>query len=198
MQKDPEKKTGNEPASFAGNAEFEKNGPENKVQVSAEPSNAPAPIAAKSKHPNRFPKSERLCSERSIKEIFAKGKSLSRFPFRVLLTAEPLAEAYQSPGKKSEAVQVLISVPKRNIKKAVQRNQIKRRIREAWRLNRSVLFRHLPGQENSAEPGNSGDLKINIALVYTGREVFPYAFIEKNLILALAKAQTLLPGKNLP
>ena len=79
----------------------------------------------------RFPKEERLMSKKLIEELFERGSSFSLHPFRVLYLPNPeRAASYH---------QVLISVPRRNFKKAVQRNLIKRRIRESYRLTKSAL-----------------------------------------------------------
>ena len=135
-----------------------------------------------SKHLFRFPKSEKLCSETTIKELFTKGKAVSQYPFRVLLhTEEAPANPYQAALYKGQGLQVLISVPKRNHKLAVTRNLLKRRIREAWRLNRQNLtFTPQPG------------IRLSVALVYTGKEVSDFALISRKLVAALHKASALL------
>lgn len=76
-----------------------------------------------------FPKSERLCSKKVIDELFLGGhKSYSAYPLRVIFMER------QEPG-----VQILISVSKRRFKHAVDRNRVKRQIREAYRLNKHIL-----------------------------------------------------------
>lgn len=83
----------------------------------------------------KFPKSERLCSRKAIEALFAGGnRAFSAFPLRVVykVVDQPL----QSP---SSSPQVLISVSKRHLKHAVDRNRTKRQIREAWRLNKEIL-----------------------------------------------------------
>ncbi len=78
-----------------------------------------------------FGKGEKLKKEKDIKELFDKGSSFYLFPFRVL--------ALKAAGAESQVNQVLISVSKRNFKKATERNRIKRQIREAYRLNKHLL-----------------------------------------------------------
>lgn len=76
-----------------------------------------------------FPKSERLYKKKDIQELFDKGSSFYLYPFRVLVQK-------QTEGNTN---QVLFSVSKRNFKRAVDRNLIKRRMREAYRLNKYLL-----------------------------------------------------------
>ncbi len=78
-----------------------------------------------------LPKSERLHAEKSIKELFEKGSSFFLYPFKVMFWVEEGFE--ESPN------QVLFSVSKKKIKKATGRNYIKRRLKEAYRLNKSLL-----------------------------------------------------------
>ncbi len=78
-----------------------------------------------------LPKSERLHAEKSIKELFEKGSSFFLYPFKVMFWVEEGLE--ESPN------QVLFSVSKKKIKKATGRNYIKRRLKEAYRLNKSLL-----------------------------------------------------------
>src|SRR5690606_855089 len=97
----------------------------------------------------RLQKNERLHSKKSIKELFNKGSSFFLYPFKVMyMTVEdPHAETNQ----------VLFSVSKRKIKKAVDRNYIKRRVKEAYRLNKSLI--------------SSSVAKNKIALIYVASEL---------------------------
>lgn len=81
---------------------------------------------------NTLGKTERLKSKKLIKKLFEEGVSIKNFPFRlVYITTE------KPPVKSS------FSVPKRNFKKAVDRNRIKRLIKEAYRLEKKNLFKTL-------------------------------------------------------
>tara|TARA_R110000787_G_scaffold6697_9_gene23293 strand:- start:12372 stop:12764 length:393 start_codon:yes stop_codon:yes gene_type:complete len=80
---------------------------------------------------NTLGKQERLKSRKLIGRLFEEGESIKKFPFRlVYLKTEHTSK---SP------VQASFSVPKRNFKKAVDRNRIKRLLREAYRLEKAIL-----------------------------------------------------------
>lgn len=82
--------------------------------------------------PNAFPKSQRLCSHYLIDRLFVPGnsRSLSAYPLRVVFRIE------EGDG---EETQLLVSVPKRCFKHAVDRNRVKRQVREAYRTNKDLL-----------------------------------------------------------
>lgn len=76
-----------------------------------------------------FGKDERLCSRKTLEELFGGGHpSVSAFPLRAV---------YMPCG--GGGVKVLMSVPKRYFKRAVRRNRIKRQLREAYRLQKQLL-----------------------------------------------------------
>jgi ribonuclease P protein component len=111
-----------------------------------------------------FRKRERLKKELWIQELFQKGSSFHLYPFRVLAHPHPAAEG--------PAHQLLVSVSARNFKKAPDRNRVKRRVREAYRLNKHLL---------PAEP------KWLIAYIYTAKEILPSAIIHEKMAATLAK-----------
>lgn len=85
-----------------------------------------------------FPKKEKLKSRKLIEQLFTEGKSVSKFPLKLIFI--PLTEHHQST-----SVNILagFSVPKRKFKKAVTRNHIKRLIRETYRLQKPDFFNNL-------------------------------------------------------
>ena len=82
-----------------------------------------------------YNKFEKLKSRKQIELLFAQGKSISSFPVKVFYL--PVVHTPEHP------VQVGVGVSARNFKKAVDRNTIKRRMREAYRLHKLPLHEHL-------------------------------------------------------
>lgn len=81
---------------------------------------------------HRFPKAEHLCLRNDIDVLFSAGaKALTAFPLRVVYR-----EVKHKDGPK---VKVLLSVPKRKLRHAVDRNRAKRQLRETYRLNKPTL-----------------------------------------------------------
>jgi ribonuclease P protein component len=110
-----------------------------------------------------FRKSERLSREKEIQELFDKGSSFYLFPFKVMIMRQPENIPFN---------QVLISVSRRNFKNAVDRNTIKRRIREAYRLNKHLLP---PGCVN------------RLGFIYTHKEILPSGEISSKMVHAFRR-----------
>ena len=118
--------------------------------------------------PHALPKSERLSSLTAVRRLFADGASGFVYPFRYMV--------YKSEST-TPTVEVLFSVPKRNHKRANKRNTLKRRMREAYRLNNDAL--HAAIKERGKET--------DIAFVYSSKELLSYKTIEHAVRKILAE-----------
>jgi ribonuclease P protein component len=116
-----------------------------------------------------FRKDERLHKNSLIKNLFTEGDSFFIYPFRVSHLKSDFDSGYP--------VQVLISVPKHNFKRSVDRNLLKRRIREGFRKNKQDLYEFLSDRH----------LKILVCITYTSKEILPYSTIQDKIILLLQR-----------
>jgi len=115
-----------------------------------------------------FKKEERLCNKKLIDQLFHNGSSFLCYPYRVSWLA--VEENAEFP------VQVLIAVPKKRYKRAVDRNLVKRRMREAYRLNKQEHLYNLLTVANK---------KIIFSVGYIGKEIEPYPVMEKKMLKLL-------------
>jgi len=113
------------------------------------------------KNNQSFGKELKLCSLKRISEVFTNGKTIFSHPLKVF---------YLPNGKGNS--QVLVSVPKRSFKKAVQRNRIKRVMRDSLRLN----------DFNGSLPGG-----YDICIVYLGKELPLHTQIDQKIVYVLEK-----------
>ena len=123
-------------------------------------------------HRQTFNRQERLKRRKVIARLFAEGQTFGQFPLRVFWLPVP--------GKQEVAAQFAVSVPKRSFRRAVDRNRIKRQIRETYRLLKPGLYERLPA---SAPP-------VALLVLYTAKEPLPYPEIEqamKGVLQRLAK-----------
>jgi len=82
-----------------------------------------------------FPKTEKLKSKKLLDELFTSGKKLNEYPIKLVYK--------QLNFEDDVLIKAGVSVPKRNFKKAVDRNRIKRLLREAYRLNKHIIHSEL-------------------------------------------------------
>ncbi|MBI9054730.1 MAG: ribonuclease P protein component [Bacteroidales bacterium] len=118
-----------------------------------------------------FNKDERLKSRTLIGNLFKDGLTIHQYPFKVLYKIDEGVD-FKYPAK------IAVSVSKRNFKRAVDRNRLKRKIREAYRLNKLDLYNLL----------NQTNEKIYFFVIYTTTQEISYQEIElgmEKLILRL-------------
>lgn len=114
-----------------------------------------------------FPKSLKLCGQTNIDHLYAHGKRFTVWPLRI--TALPA----------NDSTQVLVWAPKASFKRAVDRNHLRRLMREAYRLNKGIL------EQNSCH--------FQVAFNYIDKELQPYTVIEKAMCKALLRLTKTTP-----
>ena len=126
-----------------------------------------------------FGRKERLKSRDRIDRLFAQGKGGLVHPLRYIVLEEDAA-AITRPGSRREgaAVSVLVSVPKKKHKRAVRRNLLKRRIREAYRLTKEPLLTMQQAREGKM---------LSLGLLYISDEAAGYGQIENAVKKIIAK-----------
>jgi ribonuclease P protein component len=115
-----------------------------------------------------FKKNEKLKSRKTIEQLFKEGNAFSSFPLRVLWKFN---EAANTP------VQAGIAVGSKHFKKAVDRNRIKRLMREAYRLQKNELQALLTQQQK----------QLAVFIIYVGNEIPDYDSIFKKTGLVLKR-----------
>ncbi len=114
-------------------------------------------------------KEERLCSQKMIEDLFTSGESFLSYPLKVVFLKTELPQPYP--------VLAAFTVSKRNFKRAVKRNLLKRRMREAYRLHKPTFYAEITAKE----------LHLAVMFVYIGKDIAEFAQIEKSMISAFKK-----------
>ena len=117
-----------------------------------------------------FSKGERLCGIKAVSELFSGGRTLNLPPLRIIYRILPSDENYQR-------VRVLVTVPRRQFKKAVDRNLIRRRIKEAWRSDKSPL----------TEAVERTDSRLELAIIWNDTVIRSYDETSKSVKEAIGR-----------
>ena len=119
-----------------------------------------------------LPRSERLRSLKAIRRMFGEGRGGFVYPFRYIWIADK-----QEGESEGRIIEVMFSVPKKFHKRANKRNLLKRRTREAYRLNREELCERI----------SQAGVEVNLAFIYSTKEVHSYKTVENAVQKILAQ-----------
>lgn len=119
-----------------------------------------------------FPKNEHLCGEKRIGHLFQLGKSFIVYPLRVV---------YQIDSTNSQNSNlIMVSVPKKRFKRAVERNKLKRLMRESYRLNKEILLQV-----------NNDSCYLKISFNYISNEIVSFELMNTKMKQILSKLQSI-------
>lgn len=127
---------------------------------------------------NKFRKKNKLCSKKIIDLLYTKGISILSYPLKIVYVEHNLISLSK--------IQILFTVPKRNFKRANKRNLLKRRMREAYRLNSISFIESLINNTNN----------IAVSVSYIAKDIVLFSYIEKAIIKALEKVSNMQNDKN--
>jgi len=120
---------------------------------------------------NTFSKEERLSGKSLIDRLFRNGSSFVTYPYRVVFLSTEKTFSGDFPA------QALVSVPKRRFKRSVDRNLLRRRMKESYRLQKADFYAFL----------RAHSLQLLIAFQYVGKEKLPFARLHERMGSALSK-----------
>lgn len=116
-------------------------------------------------------KEERICSKKLINELFTgNGRSMTAFPLRVVFMKRTIVDDQPRAA-------MLVSVPKRYFKHSVDRNRVKRQVREAFRRNKSIITQNLTDDHEA----------VAMAFVWLTDEKFPSSEVENRMVRLLTR-----------
>ena len=120
---------------------------------------------------NTFRKQDKLKSSLSIEKLYRANKFVLSYPLKCYYL-------FSEPAENQSNLRVAFTVPKKTFKKAVERNKLKRRMREAYRLNYRRIFEQFIIQN---------DKQLQLFMIYIGKEIADYGNIEKSMQTLLQK-----------
>lgn len=116
-------------------------------------------------------KEERICSKKLINELFTgNGRSMTAFPLRVVFMKRTIVDD-------EPRAAMLVSVPKRYFKHAVDRNRVKRQVREDFRRNKSIITQNLTDDHDA----------VAMAFVWLTNEKYPSSEVENRMVRLLTR-----------
>ncbi len=126
----------------------------------------------------RFPKKERLCSKKDIEVLFAAGTTVRHGTISIKWF-------FRESRPAESATQVLIVVPKRHVRKAVDRNRIKRQLREIYRLNKNFWN----------APESTSNKTLLLGVIYLGTSIADFGELLRNTERAAEKFRKIIETK---
>ena len=124
-----------------------------------------------------FAKTEHLKSRKQIDELFAKGKAFSVFPVRAI---------YQFSFSEEPGLQIGVTASKKHFKKAVERNRIKRLLREAYRLQKEELALQIKASQKAG----------NVFFIYTDKAISDFETIKLAMYKCLQRLNKIIQSEN--
>ena len=115
-----------------------------------------------------YNKKERLKSKKQLDELFQKGKSFTVFPVKIF---------YAFAEEQDNVIKTGVGVSSRHFKKAVQRNRIKRLLREAYRTEKQPLHAYL----------NNNKKQLVLFLLFIDKELPAYSFLKEKMKLCVQR-----------
>jgi ribonuclease P protein component len=122
-----------------------------------------------------YQKSDKLKSRKQTQHLFSTGQAINVFPIRLIYTIEPITSSLDNISSTS-LLQAGVGAPSRTFRKAVQRNRVKRLLREAYRLEK-------PNFITQAALDNK---RVNLFFLYTDASVLTQLEIQAKVKEALA------------